>query len=458
MSLTDTRRFNIPAIPRVGVGESYTDPTFGSRVTRVTAAAAEGHPAIVPPYTNRTFGLTKKYGPIFFLYLKGPGAGHALYSGTHPFPRIAAIPWGKLAPIEPENLNFGGTAETSSQLTWFTKVETAGKWYAVFMRYDVDAGGSAEELFRIGPLPTGEAFGDTHCAPSLDGNRVTASWFVGANEKRLAVIDLAQRKILWQTRYFTPDTKGFQRRTGTPIMSLDGQRFIIPLPVATGGTMFFGCRLDESAEGGAVSERVHVAERTYEHSCQAQLGGSMLDVYVSKANGGLDSQGNPRSPVETRGALALISSFESSLGGAPGISAWKTLFEMGGAWVSPSGVHLSGGAWQKPDRVVISSFAPSNRTYRYRGEELPAGSQQIVSVDLNTAVATNGAAGFRRACWILSATQASETVGNAGYWAEPHPMQSPDGNLIAFASDHNFHRPESEWTYGIDTYVVEVGG
>lgn len=444
MGLTDTKPRKVPRVARPAAGKSYIDPVHGNTVWRVTDAAAEGYPAIVPPYSNRPFARTDRYGDLFLLYRKGNGGGHRLYHAGAPYSAAFDVPWGSLMPDEPEAVWFA-----DSLMYWMT-------FDGRFLVVDLD-GGAVQEIFRV-TSPTNEVFADTHGLPSTDGTRVAVSWYTSSLEKRLAVVDLRERRVLWEMPYLTPQVTGFQKRTGTPMMALDGQFFTVPFPRPNAtGVYFYTFRFD--AQNEARLERILCADYTYEHSCQAQIPisvGTVLDIYVSKTNGGPAK--NPSSFIpgkETSPAFCLVSSFEHSTKELPTLSAFVTLFSPP-TWGGVAGVHLTGGAWSKPSRIAFSCFAPANKTYRYGGELLAAGHQEIVVVDLDVALATGGGQGFERICHHRSAAQMSDVFGNSAYWAEPHPILSPDGSMVVYGSDFNFDKPESEWTHGIDTYIVEV--
>jgi len=455
MSLYDTKIVKIPKMPpKPAVGKSYFDPIHNVDVYRVTSSIEDGHPAEVPPYSNRPTAQTKKHGNMFLLYLKGPNAGHRFYSAEPPFPRIVDIPWGKYAPDEAESVWCAG-----SIMYWMTYI---GDFWCV----DLD-GGAPQLLFSV-RSPTNEVFGDTHGLPSLDGTRGCVSWYVSELEKRLAVFDLRERRLLWEMPYLTPRVTGFQKRTGTPMMALDGQFFAVPFPRTDGPGVYFWTFRINGADVKA--ERILVADYTYEHSCQAQIPnglGGMLDVYLSRTNG---AGKNPSTWIPSREtekmSFALLSSFETNLketaarlpGSLPQsipLGDFMPLFSQH-AWGPSSGTHLTGGCPGHPSRIAFSCFAPSNKDYRYDGGYLACGHQEITIADLEVAIPTRGMAGFQRVAFTLGATQASEAppAYNPAYWCEPHLMFIAE-DAVAWGSDYNFHLPQAQWTPGIDTWAAK---
>lgn len=98
----------------------------------------------------------------------------------------------------------------------------------------------------------------------------------------------------------------------------------------------------------------------------------------------------------------------------------------------PSGTHISALSYKAPGLIAVS----------VRGDVSGRGllDQELLLVDANTGVVNR--VGHHR-------TYADE--GPWGYWSEAHPVLSPSGTRIIFASD--WHGGET-----VDTYVVELPG
>jgi len=436
--VNDLRRVPVAPIAAPPVGEWVEDSSFGgTRIHRVTDAAAEGVPGvgIVPMYTN-----TQPWNAdesLMILYEQK--RGWRLHLGQPPFTFVQYLNFTD-PPAQPEVVHW-----STSKIHELTYLGVSGRVYRV------DPLG-LQEVYRIPKAPSQSVLMESHARPSWD-DRI---WGFGTwtddsrTDKRLIVVDLVAGKELMNLSYAqiggNPVTdKG---TAGIPMISPDGQRCVV-FSQPTG--RFYVLSLNPLKY-----LRVLPADWTFEHQTFGKVSLPQYnfeqDFYYSKTQGSTKNYLPGLSP-----AYLLLSNLE--VGVVPPSLGYEV------AWTSqtlkyakgpdgtfpfqyPTGVHLTAIAYRDPNWIWLSMMPPAKGGYVYGGEPLECFQQELWRVNLVTST-------LERVCHHRSAALAMNNLNE--YWQEPHPAVSPSGRFCLFGSDWSFSLPEGQRASKVDSWVAEVG-
>ena len=382
-------------------GETYQDPAFGQKVTRITATDSDwGENACIKPAysTVPAWNADESY-----LMLWQRGVGHLLYQGDSPYERQGS-------------LGLQGPADEAS-VYWDPEDPALIYYLSEYRELNVASG---IRLMKCAIRPTAVGFDTVHSVVhdfgrrplffSTSGETISAGgdpqWMsregrlIGARIGRERVVYSIDRDQVWLTYPFP----GFDIYQNAFAPTPSGERYLFDRYVYDADTL-------------AVKAALFVAN-PYEHGCMGRM--TLLEEGAEPERRSVDCWNMTDFDSRKHGTFV---NYRLDLGLGQVIIGPET-----GYPYPPSGTHLSS---LGPDDLVAIGVVGD-----------PAGQGVLDNEILLANVATKEVA---RLCH-------ARTYANNGrwnYWSETHPCISPTGTRVVFGSD---------WgnSFTVDTYVVDL--
>ena len=414
--VTHQDRVIVPELAKPAPLERYSDPAFGSAVTRISSASAGG---VVKPMYNTVQAWNADESRLILYHAGTQKRGHHLYDGR----RYSYIKPLDIAPSDIEEVYWDSA---DSRYFYYVSKSTQVS-YGDLIRYDVT--NDQQRVLRD--------FSD------ICGSEVYPG---GGNDVQMMSLNadlIGLRCNLASSA--EPGDKTFYYRLSTDSVG--------PVKAIGTGTPYQPWYAAQSAPS---------AERVF-------LGGDVLSLDM-KPQRSLDvnrySNGKYRPEHAVLGRLwnghdALYAvAFNVSPGGCDGGDAQGVgslvahdletgtcrvlIGEDNGYGYPLSGVHPSALSYRDPGWIAVSSVGNGQLEYLSNGEVAPLLFSEIYLVNSDPA-----APQVYRLAHTRTFGKSAQNGGYNGYFGEPHPVLSPSGTRILFGSD---------WydSGSVDTYVIEL--
>ncbi len=379
--ITDKSEKIIQPVTQPNIKESYIDPTFGTRITRITQS--ESSRPIKPMYsTIQAWNSDESY---FILY--EVGKGHRLYSGKN----YDFISYLDISPSDIEGVYWHFSDPNT--LTYIDNNEKKVIQYHISIKTKntiIDLKNTCNSNIVSG--------GDIQMS-SWDSNNIGFRCN-GKSGKIAGYIDINQKT----THVFSSKDKNYSE-------------FIAPMPSASGKYFYM--------QGDILDKNLNLVRKldlsnALEH---ANLGKDHLgeDVYLTAIF-------DPGAKGCEVGSVVM----HNLASGACDVLAGPST----GLPYPPPNTHISAQAYKNTGWVAVSTIG--------EGDNLPsANAQKKLPTTIGEIYLVNTDPSQTRFCRVAHHRTWGKS-GNNGYWAEPHPAISPTGTRILFSSDfHNTGRTDT---------------
>jgi len=408
VGLTTAESVSVPQLDKPAFMESYLDPAFGAKVTRIT----DGKFGEVRKPTYSTMQAWNADESLLLLYRAGQGGGyHFLLDGQN-YELVADL---EILPTDIEEVYW---SYNDPDTLFYVSRGPAD--YGEFKRYSVSAGISStitdfREVCGDG-LPVG---GEDVFMQSADDD-LFGFRCVDDNDKshmlsyRISTDELLSEEIGAGTPW---------ESNTAPMPGLSGDRFWYQGAVLDSDLNYVERRLDM----GNVSEHADIGLTS---DGQDALYQTAFNASPEGCNG--DADGGVGHLVEHNMETGACRTIISQSQGYP---------------YTTSATHLSANSYKNPGWVALSSVGKSEQlTHLTDGQPAPALFSEIylASTDPSNPVTC-------RLAHHRSHAKLAENGGYESYFGEPHVNISPSGTRILFGSDWND-------SGSVDTYVIELPG
>ena len=438
--VTDKDSRVVPRMSKPSALQTYTDPVFGTEVTRVTNAPS-GTARRTLYNTVQPWNANES---LLVLYHTGAdNPGHHLYNGRT-FEYIRQL---EFTPSDIEEIFWDQT--DSSKLYYVQDRPTNDAFYGKLVGYDVNTQ-TRSVVADLEPI----------CGSMASRNGITPR--AGNDAQGLADNKIGLRCVNnGVNRNSTDITFTVNVRTGEvgPRLTIDPAR-----PV---GSNNFGMRPDVAVSPLPSGQRVVVQDNVFDADMNflARVDGStgnytsadgsqhqvpkLEHSTIGRMPNGNDAIFSPRYDVAEQGCENDSESGTGSLV-AHDLQSNSCRVIVGGStgWGYPlSGTHLSAVSRQNPGWVTMTSVGYGQFDYFSNGQAAPVLFSELSLTEADPDNPTT----CRLAHIRTTGNSATRAAGyRSGYFGEPHPVMSPSGSRILFNSD---------WydSGSVDTYAVNLG-
>lgn len=410
--ISDRQPVPIPRMAKPAPLVPYTDPAFGTQVTRISSAERG---EIVKPMYN-TIQAWNADESLLMLYHSGNGeSGHHLYDGqTYEYLRALDI-----APRDLEQVYW----DTTDAEVFYYLSTAEGPTYGKFIRHHVDT--DRPEILRdVSGLCDGDVLptaGDDPQMPSWDSGKLGLRC---PSEPASAFFYDLQADTVSES----VDTGEGSGYSGSSALAAapSGERLFLEGDVLSAAGLDLERRLDVTRYDDGLFKPEHA---TFGRAADGD------DAYYSVVYDPPD-QGCEDDSGEGIGALV-----EHNLR----TGACRVLIgESNGYGYPVSGVHHSALAYHQPGRVAVSNIGYGQ--FEFFENDRPA---PLLVSEIVLAVAEPEGEKVYRVAHARTYGKDATNGGYEGYFGEPHPVLSPSGTRILFGSD---------WydSGSVDTYVIDL--
>lgn len=409
--VSDQQQVAIPKLAKPEPRESYRDPAFGTRVTRVSSAE-QGH--VVKPMYN-TIQAWNADESMLMLYHYGPEvAGHHLYDGQN-YEYLRAL---DIAPRDLEQVYWD---TTDPQVFYY--LSRQGPDDGKFVRYHVDT--DRKEILRDfaglcadDDLPTG---GGDPQMPSWDSGKLGLR--CSAEPAEAFFYDIGTDSV--SEALGIGEGSGYSGYTAMAAAP-SGERLFLEGDVGSAAGLEWERRLDVPRYDDGLFKPEHA---TFGQSAEGE--DTYYTVVYNPPEQGCDGDAGD-------GIGALVD--HNMVTGACRV----LIGESNGYGYPLSGVHHSALAPQQPGRVAVSNIGYGQ--FQFFDNEKPA---PLLTSEIVLAVTESHDAKVYRLAHARTYGKEAQQGGYEGYFGEPHPVLSPSGTRVLFGSD---------WydSAAVDTYVIDL--
>ena len=420
---------------------SYTDPSFGTEITRITDAPS-GTARRTLYNTIQPWNADES---LLLLYHTGDAnAGHHLYDGqTYRYIRQL-----EFSATDIEGMYWDET--DSSKLYFIQRRPTNDALYGKLVEYDVNTRTTSlvadldpvcgSPASRNGILASGgndiqglsgNLIGLRCKNNESDGNTSDVTFHVNVRTG-----EIGPRLVIDPTRPVGSNTFGM--RPDVALSSLPSGRRVVVQDNLFDAEMNFLYRIDGSTERYTASNGRSYSVPKLEHTTMGRMPNGHDALFSPRYNA--QDLGCQNDSDFGRGAL-VAHDLESN--------DCRVILGESTGWGYPlNGVHLSSVSRQNPGWVTMSTVGYGRLEYLSNGQRAPLLFSEISLTDADPDNPTTCRVAHHRTMGN-SASRGGSYRG--AYFGEPHPVMSPSGSRILFNSD---------WydSGSVDTYAISLGG
>ncbi|MCB1755866.1 MAG: hypothetical protein KDJ38_10110, partial [Gammaproteobacteria bacterium] len=436
--VTDREPRLVETMAKPGYLESYHDPAFGSEITRISNAKQGG---VVKTMYNTVQAWNADESKLILYHTGTEGPGHHLYDGQT-YDHIRKL---DIVPADLEEVFWD--PKSADHLYYVQAYPVNDEFYDTLVRYNVNteekqivadvgqlcghpeaAGGSATSGSDVQAM-YGDHIGLRCNNNAFNGDATDQTFIVNVRTGEISnqvVIDPAQP--------FAGNDFGYAYNVSmSPTPS--NQRVLLQGSVLD-TDMNLLRNLDISYNGLFDNDGVLRTIPNPEHNSIGLLPNghdAMYTAMYDPAENGCDGDAN--------GGTGSMVSYDLETG------ACRVIIGQSNGWAYPqSGTHVSALSSANPGWVVMSTIGYGN--YKYFSNNRPA---PVLFSEISLTYADEDEPKTCRLAHTRTyAKDAENTSGyGPGYFGEPHPVLSPSGTRILFASD---------WydSGSVDTYVIDL--
>ena len=437
--VTDKESRVVPRLAKPSAGQSYTDPSFGTQVTRVTnAPTGTAHRTLY-----NTIQPWNADESLLLLYHTGDeNAGHHLYDGqTYRYIRQLEF---SAADIE----GMYWDESDSSKLYFVQKRPTNDALFGKLVRYDVNTrtrsmvadldpvcGSPASRNGKIARGGNdiqglaGNLIGLRCVNNEVNGNTSDVTFHVNVRTGKIG-----QRLVIDPTRPQGSNTFGM--RPDVALSTLHSGRRVVVQDNVFDLNMNFLYRIDSSLDRYRASNGTQYSVPKLEHSTIGRMPSGHDAIFSPRFNP--QELGCENDSDFGRGAIVAHDLQSDSC---------RVMVGRSTGWGYPlRGVHLSSVSSQNPGWVTMTSIGYSNLDYLRNGRPAP-----LLFSELSL---THADPDNPTTCRLAHTRTMGKSASRGGsyrgaYFGEPHAVMSPSGSRILFNSD---------WydSGSVDTYAVQL--
>jgi hypothetical protein len=387
--ITDLLPHAMTAVAKPALGQTFTDPQFGTVMRRITAVAGSGaNAAIVPMYTT----ISAWNADESQLVLYEISVGHALYDGKT-YQRM------KLLPINPADVEQVYWDTADPDLLYYTDGQK-------FIRCHVGAG-TKEALHDFSSVCGSNT-------PSNGDDPMFTSW----DSHRLG-LTCGSKMFIYD--WSTDTVLGPVATSGTPPAQIAPSGTLAYLPAGSGQILDQNLKLVRSLTLQDPTNHASLGQLANGHDTWS---GTVYD------DGNDDAKSN----------VGVLATWDLTNGTGGAVIGPKT------GYPYPPDAHVSAMAYRQPGWIFVSTYFVSG----FDGTGTAPTPASLGLLDLENLIADTNTGKVCRVGRHRSWGKANLTIG---YWAEAHTVPSPSGTRAVFASDWGNGASVDAYVLELPTYA-----